>query len=138
MPSGRPGYIGPYRAMGRMSETRESAACFVGKRPRRTAIARGPDPFRRRRCFGSIRFQSNDSKAQSGVIVAQGGSAVGYALYLKEGRLVFAVRRSSADITRIISAEIAAGWVAALAEVNRLTEHWPRLQFDEMVQSGVS
>ena len=42
-------------------------------------------------------------RAKSGVIVAHGGSAVGYALYLKEGRLVFAVRRAAADITRITS-----------------------------------
>jgi hypothetical protein len=58
-----------------------------------------------------------EPKAQSGVIVAQGGSAAGYSLYLKDGRLVFAVRRSSADITRITSAEIPAGRVAVEARL---------------------
>lgn len=36
-----------------------------------------------------------EPKARSGAIVAQGGSEAGYALYLKEGRLVFAVCRAS-------------------------------------------
>ena len=50
-----------------------------------------------------------EPKGQDGVIVAQGGSAVGYALYLNKGALVFAVRRSSADVTRITSARVPAG-----------------------------
>ena len=58
-----------------------------------------------------------EPKGRGGVIVAHGGSAVGYALYLKEGRLVFAVRRSSADITRITSAEVPAGRLAIEARL---------------------
>ncbi len=56
-------------------------------------------------------------KAQSGVIVAQGGSAVGYSLYLKDNRLVFAVRRSATDISRITSGDIPAGRIAVEARL---------------------
>src|SRR5262249_36797919 len=42
-------------------------------------------------------------KVGDGVIVAQGGAAAGYALYLKEGRVVFAVRQPGKDIVRITS-----------------------------------
>lgn len=41
------------------------------------------------------------SKPMTGVIVAHGGSAVGYSLYVAKGQLVFAVRHSTADIKRI-------------------------------------
>lgn len=58
-----------------------------------------------------------EPKTEGGVVVAQGGSAVGYALYLKENRLVFAVRRSGSDITRIISATIPAGRIAVEARL---------------------
>jgi arylsulfatase A-like enzyme len=44
-----------------------------------------------------------ETKARDGVIVAHGGSAVGYALYLKAGHFVFAVHTGSHDITRITS-----------------------------------
>jgi arylsulfatase A len=64
----------------------------------------------------SITFQIAP-KAPSGVIVAQGGSAVGYALYLKDNRLVFVVRRSAEDITRITSAEIPAGRLSVEARL---------------------
>jgi arylsulfatase A len=52
-----------------------------------------------------------------GVLVAHGGSAVGYTLYVKDSRLVFAVRRSSDDITRITSGELPAGRVAIEARL---------------------
>lgn len=58
-----------------------------------------------------------EPKAQNGVIVAQGGSAVGYAVYLKNNRLVFAVRRSASEIIRITSADIPPGRVAVEARL---------------------
>jgi arylsulfatase A-like enzyme len=58
-----------------------------------------------------------EPKAQSGVIVAQGGSAVGYALYLKDNHLVFAVRRSIADIIRITSADLPSGRLSVEARL---------------------
>jgi arylsulfatase A len=36
-----------------------------------------------------------------GVIVAHGGSAVGYSLYTKDGRLIFAIRSSSSGVQRV-------------------------------------
>lgn len=45
-----------------------------------------------------------ESKARDGVIVAHGGVAVGYALYLKGGHVVFAVHQGGQDIVRITSA----------------------------------
>ena len=59
-----------------------------------------------------------EPKGAEGVIVAQGGSSVGYTLYLKGGRVVFAVRRSNDDIKRI-SAELPAGRVAIEARLSR-------------------
>ncbi|NBV22760.1 MAG: hypothetical protein EBS05_12705 [Proteobacteria bacterium] len=44
-----------------------------------------------------------ETKAREGVIVAHGGVAVGYALYLKEGHPVFAVHQGGKDIVRITS-----------------------------------
>lgn len=38
-----------------------------------------------------------------GIIVAHGGLAVGYALYVKEGQAVFALRHSANDIERIVA-----------------------------------
>ncbi|MEM7011721.1 MAG: hypothetical protein AAF585_09575, partial [Verrucomicrobiota bacterium] len=37
----------------------------------------------------------------SGVIIAHGGSAVGYSLYIKDGNVVFAVRHGSGSIERV-------------------------------------
>ena len=45
-----------------------------------------------------------ETKARDGVIVAHGGIGVGYTLYVKDARLVFALRRSADEITRITSA----------------------------------
>ncbi len=51
-----------------------------------------------------------ETKASDGVVVAHGGSAAGYALYLKGGHVIFAVHNSGRDIVRITSAaELAAG-----------------------------
>ncbi len=41
-----------------------------------------------------------------GVIVAHGGSAIGYALYYKNGEVVFAVRHAASDIARIHSGKL--------------------------------
>jgi len=58
-----------------------------------------------------------EPKASGGIVVAQGGSAVGYALYLKDNRLVFAVRQSASDIVRIASADLPAGRIAVEARL---------------------
>ncbi len=42
-----------------------------------------------------------DAKGDNGVVVAHGGTAVGYALYLKDGGLVFAVRTTSQRVDRV-------------------------------------
>ena len=42
-----------------------------------------------------------EAKTPSGIILAHGGSAVGYALYAKEANIVFAVRHSSNEIQRV-------------------------------------
>ena len=44
-----------------------------------------------------------ETDAKDGVIVAHGGSAVGYTLYLKDGHAVFAVHQSGKAIVRITS-----------------------------------
>ncbi len=42
-----------------------------------------------------------EADAPSGVILAHGGTAVGYALYAKDGSIVFAVRHSTTDVQRV-------------------------------------
>lgn len=42
-----------------------------------------------------------EADAPSGIILAHGGSAVGYALYAKDGNIVFAVRHSSSEVHRV-------------------------------------
>jgi arylsulfatase A len=44
---------------------------------------------------------SIEADKPAGVIIAHGGSAVGYALYAKDGEIVFAVRHSSSQIQRV-------------------------------------
>jgi hypothetical protein len=44
-----------------------------------------------------------ETKGADGVIVAHGGSAVGYALYLKQGHATFVVHQGGREITRISS-----------------------------------
>ncbi len=46
---------------------------------------------------------SLDGKPPSGVLVAHGGMSTGYALYLKEGYVVFAVHPSGAELVRLTS-----------------------------------
>jgi len=58
-----------------------------------------------------------EPKAANGVIVAHGGTLVGYSLYVKENRLVFAVRRGRNDITRITGKELPAGRIAVEARL---------------------
>jgi arylsulfatase A-like enzyme len=45
------------------------------------------------------------AKSPAGVIIAHGGSAVGYALYFKAGRLAFAVRTSTQTVAEITARE---------------------------------
>jgi arylsulfatase A len=45
--------------------------------------------------------KAKGNKPVQGVIVAHGGSAVGYSLYVNQGQLVFAVRTSSDSISRV-------------------------------------
>jgi len=42
-----------------------------------------------------------EADAPSGIILAHGGSAVGYALYAKDGSIVFAVRHSFGEVQRV-------------------------------------
>jgi len=49
------------------------------------------------------------TSAKDGVIVAHGGSAVGYTLYLKDGHLVFAVHQSNQDIVQLTAPEAFSG-----------------------------
>ena len=51
-----------------------------------------------------------------GVIVAHGGSAMGYTLYLKDNRAVFAVRHGK-QITRVTSSELPAGRLTLQAQL---------------------
>ena len=51
-----------------------------------------------------------DAKGASGVIVSHGGSAIGYALYVKEQRAVFAIRHGK-EITRATSGPLPEGKV---------------------------
>jgi arylsulfatase A-like enzyme len=52
-----------------------------------------------------------------GVIVSHGGSAMGYTLYLKDNRAVFAVRHAK-QVTRITSAELPAGELKLAAQLS--------------------
>ncbi len=47
-----------------------------------------------------------EGKPQNGVLVAHGGTATGYALYLKEGSAVFAVHPSGGELIRLTSPEM--------------------------------
>jgi hypothetical protein len=44
-----------------------------------------------------------ETKARDGVIVAHGGASVGYALYIKDGHVVFALHNPNRDTVRITS-----------------------------------
>jgi len=58
-----------------------------------------------------------EPKSPNGVIVAHGGSSVGYSLYLKDGRLVFAVRTGGAKIARITADQAVPGRLAVEARL---------------------
>jgi arylsulfatase A-like enzyme len=60
-----------------------------------------------------------DSKAPQGVIVAQGGTARGYTLFLQEGKLVFLVRTTSEQATSITSPGQISGSHTAIARLDR-------------------
>lgn len=49
------------------------------------------------------------AKAKSGVIVSHGGMTVGYALYLKDGKPVFAVHQAGEEVVRIVAPNALAG-----------------------------
>jgi hypothetical protein len=57
-----------------------------------------------------------EPKSENGVIVAHGGSVVGYALYLKDGRVVFTVHAGK-DATSITAGEAPAGRFAVEARL---------------------
>jgi arylsulfatase A-like enzyme len=57
----------------------------------------------------SIRIQANLKSTGDGVIVAQGGSADGYSLYIKNGRLTFSSRVKSKITTIASNEKVAAG-----------------------------
>lgn len=62
---------------------------------------------------------SFDTKtARDGVIVAQGGSALGYSLFLEDGKLVFAFR-TKAGVTRVATTEAVMGSHTARVEVTK-------------------
>jgi arylsulfatase len=61
------------------------------------------------------------SKTGSGVIVSHGGSAIGYTLYLKEGRAVFAVRHGK-DVTRVTSGPLPDGLCQVRASLGKTGE----------------
>jgi arylsulfatase A-like enzyme len=50
-----------------------------------------------------------ETAARDGVLVAHGGVAIGYTLYLREGRVVFAVHNEKRDIVRITSPDAISG-----------------------------
>jgi arylsulfatase A len=57
-----------------------------------------------------------EPQAGDGVIVSHGGSAMGYTLYLKDNRAVFAVRHAK-QVTRVTSAELPAGRLTLQAQL---------------------
>lgn len=57
-----------------------------------------------------------DTQEASGVIVSHGGSAIGYALYVKDQRAVFAVRHGK-DVTRATSGPLSEGAVKIQASL---------------------
>jgi arylsulfatase len=58
-----------------------------------------------------------EAKTAHGVLVAHGGSAVGYALYLKDGRMIFAVHATGQATASITSKEIPSGRFTAEARL---------------------
>jgi arylsulfatase A len=60
-----------------------------------------------------------DGKAGEGVIVAHGGSAIGYTLYVKGNSVVFATRHSSEDVRRVKAPAVTSGAMEIHAELNK-------------------
>lgn len=60
-----------------------------------------------------------DGKAGEGVIVAHGGSAIGYTLYVKGNSVVFATRHSSEDVRRVKAPAVTGGSMGIRAELSR-------------------
>jgi len=58
-----------------------------------------------------------ETTSRDGVLVAHGGVAIGYTLYLKEGHVVFAVHNANRDIVRITSPEAISGKVTIQARL---------------------
>jgi len=59
-----------------------------------------------------------DARGKDGVILAQGGSVHGYALFVAEGKLSFAFRRASA-LTVVTAGDVSGGQHTARVRVNR-------------------
>jgi arylsulfatase A len=76
----------------------------------------GSAPAIAKRAFRVTARISGDSP--SGVILAHGGSSIGYSLYAKDGKVTFAVRHESNQIVRVSSPLVSAGnsLVASLAD----------------------
>ena len=60
-----------------------------------------------------------DAKTPNGVIVAQGGVARGYTLFLKDGRLTFLLRTADEQAASIATQEAVAGMHSAVARVEQ-------------------
>lgn len=60
--------------------------------------------------------------AKDGVLVAQGGSSHGYALYVKSGKLTFAVRRGGRLSTVVADADLPAAPIEILASLSKKGE----------------
>jgi arylsulfatase len=62
-----------------------------------------------------------DTQDQDGVIIAQGGAANGYALYVQEGELMFAVRRNN-TLTTVAGGKVNAGRLTITATLSKSGE----------------
>ncbi len=82
-------------------------------------LERESAPHVARRAFTiTAKFEGD---GQDGVIVAQGGSSQGYALFVREGKLVFALRRAGV-LTSVSAGEVSKGAHAAMARVSATGE----------------
>ncbi|MEI7731174.1 MAG: sulfatase [Verrucomicrobiota bacterium] len=60
-----------------------------------------------------------EPKAKNGVIIAHGGSAVGYALYLKEGKVMFTVHSGAKTKVNLTASETPSGRLAMVAQLTK-------------------
>src|SRR4029079_16759911 len=79
-------------------------------------LVKGRSPNIARRSFSVT--ATFDAQGKDGVIVAQGGSGQGSALYVQQGNLFFAVRRAK-FLTTVSAGEIPAGLHTAKARLKR-------------------